>query len=228
MGDLFGKVNKGLNSSGLAGPANQILSRSETGRAILDPMDLYGDRAAATRDQASAIATQSAADSITAQEEMRQIIEEMLAPYRTAGTNALPGFNAMAAGGNANMQTSPQYQFDLQQGMQNVNRGLAAQGRRYSTYGGKQSANFLNALGQEEAQRQYGYNLDPIKMGMGALSTIGGANATAGQNIGNAMSQQGQNLNSIYQNYGQQRQQAFTGAGNALQGLSSYLAYQGK
>jgi hypothetical protein len=190
-----------------------------------DPLDLGGTRAAHTRDTARDISMQGASDSISAQEEMRQIVEEMLGPYRQAGLDALPGFNAMAAGGNADMQMSPQYQFERQQGLQNISRGLGAQGRSKSTYGGKQNANFLNALGQEEANRQYGYNLDPIKIGMGALGTIGNTNASAGQTVGNTLSQTGSNLNSIYQNYGQNRQNSFNQAGNAMNGLASYMAY---
>jgi hypothetical protein len=223
MGDFQNILNPGAALIG--GVSGTDSEAYDWFNQISDPMDLFGVRAGNTRDESSNIAMQGAADSITAQEEMRQIVEEMLGPYRQAGLDALPGFNAMAAGGNAEMQMSPQYQFERQQGLQNINRGLGAQGRRMSTYGGKQTGNFLNALGQEEANRQYGYNLDPIKIGMGALGTIGNTNASAGQTVGNTLSQTGSNLNSIYQNYGQNRQNSFNQAGNAMNGLASYMAY---
>ena len=133
----------------------------------------------------------------------------------------------MSSNGNASTPLSPQYQFQRDQGMKSLQRQLEASGRRYSTFGGQQASNLLNTLGQNEAERQYQANLNQIKLGQGALSTLGGANAAAGQNIGNAFSNMGAGSNSLYQNLGAQRNQSLQQGANALSGLGSYLAYKG-
>lgn len=208
--------------SGMAGGAF-----GETGMALADPLDLFGNQAAALSSKTGNIARQSAADAITAQEEMRRIIQEQLAPYQQGAAAALPDLQAMATEGAVDLPTSPQYEFERDEGLRNVNRGLSAQGLVGSTAGGQRASRFLNALGQEESGRQYGYSLDPVKTGLGAVSSLGSTNALAGQNIGSMYNALGSNLNTSLYNYGQQRQSSLQGAGNALQGLGSYLEYTG-
>ena len=199
----------------------------KTYNVAADPLDLWGSRAAQTQEEMSTIAGKSAAQTVASQEEMRQIIEEMMAPYRQQGEAALGDFTAMSTTGQALTPMSPEYELQRQQGLQNINRGMGAQGRRLSTARDRQAGSFLNALGQEEASRIYGRTLDPIKMGAGATGAVGAAGAAAGQNIGGMYGNIGNAMNTSMQQYGQQRQQSMQQAGNALSGLGSYLAYSG-
>ena len=191
---------------------------------IVDPMDIFGIAAGETQDEMDYILRQSAMDAITSQEEMRQINKGLLAPYQQGGVNALSSLERMATNGPVSMQTSPEYSFQRDEGLRNINRGLSARGLTNSHYGGKQAAGFLGQLGQEEANRQYLRTLDPVKMGLGALSSVGQANAMAGQNVGGIYGNLGSTLNDSMYNYGQQRQDSFNSLGTTLGGAASYIA----
>jgi hypothetical protein len=210
---------------GFQGPANAILNQSSTGKKILDPMDIYGERAENTSDTISRLAVEGAQSSIDSQEEMRQTIEGLMAPYRQRGTNALADFTAQATGGQTQTQLSPEYMMQRTEGIQNINRGMGALGRRLSTSRDKKMGNFLGKLGQEESSRQYGRNLDAIKAGMGAVSTMGAAGQNASQNVGSMYGNLGNAMNANAQNYGAARNQSMQQAGNAMSGLGQYLAY---
>lgn len=220
-----GSTYNDANRYGAFGPANAALGQSETGQTILDPLDLFGVRAGETQDEMDAIAYGSAQDAIAAQEEMRQIIAQYLEPYRQGGLDALGDFQSMATTGQVGNALSPEYQFQRDQGMQNINRQLSAAGRRNSTYGGRVASDFLGQLGQEEGYRQWGRSLDAIKMGMGAMNSLGGAAANAGQMANSLYGGLGQNLNASAQNYGQNRANTLYQAGNALSGLGAYAQY---
>jgi len=190
-----------------------------------DPLDIYGERADENRNRLENIQMDSANEGIAAAEEMRQIIETYLEPYRTAGMGALPDFAAQVTTGQTQNALSPEYLYGRDQGMKNVNRQLSAQGRRHSTFGGEQMGAFLGALGQEEAQRQYGRNLDAIKMGQGVTDTLGGADQTLGGQAGSMYQNLGNALNMGYQNYGAQRRNSMTNAGKAIGGAGDWAIY---
>jgi hypothetical protein len=226
MGSVFSGFSKILDPGSMLTDSvfGEDSAISKGLNVISDPLDLFGKRAASTQDEIAGIAEQSAADSITAQEEMRRIIQEYLSPYRDAGSNALGDYQALATNGDANTPVSEQYKWQRDMGLRNIKRGLSARGLANSTYGGQQAANFLGGLGQEEASRIYGTNLDAIKMGLGAVNSLGGATANAGANIGSTFNALGANQNAIQQNYGAARNQSFQQGANALQGLAQYLA----
>lgn len=196
-----------------------------TASFVRDPLDLFGARASQTQADINDIAYDSAQSGIDAQEEMRQIIAQYLEPYRQSGLDALGDFQRMATTGQTSNALSPEYQWQQEQGMQNINRRLAAAGRRNSTYGGRVAADFLGQLGQEEASRQWGRNLDQIKLGMGAVNSLGGAAQNAGSNVNSLYGNLGNTVNASAQNYGANRAQSLTSAGNALSGAGAYWQY---
>lgn len=138
-----------------------------------------------------------------------------LKPYQTLFDQAQGGINAYgdATGANGaagytnatnNFQTNPGYQFQLNQGLQAIDRGAASKGMLTS-------GNTLNAEQQygtglaNQSYQQYVQNLQPyLGLGQSAASGIGTLNA----NLGNS-------LNSSYGNQGNLAYNTQAGIGNA-------------
>lgn len=120
-----------------------------------------------------------------------------LNPYVQAGTGALSGLNALAAGDYSAFQNSPDYQFALQQGVQGVDRSAAARGSLYS--GGQQAdlTNFAQGMASQQLGSYRNNLMSLAGMGQSAAGQIAGAGqgyANAyGQNVNNAADAQGSN-----------------------------------
>jgi hypothetical protein len=122
-----------------------------------------------------------------------------LAPFRTAGTNAL-GVASDLSGANgpdaataamANFQTSPGYQFSMDQGLRAVDAGAAAKGMARSGATIKGEQEFGTGLADQEFGNYYNrlFNLSTL----GETAAAGGAAtantaATLGQGAGNMQS----------------------------------------
>lgn len=112
---------------------------------------------------------------------------------------------------------SPDYQFNLDQGQQAINRSLAARGRSLSGAGVKEGARYASGL----ASREYGAFVDRLMQQAGLGSTGIGASAAAGANsAGNVASIVGNAGNARASIYGQQA----ANLNNSVQGgISNYL-----
>jgi hypothetical protein len=198
-------------------------SSSNMFNQISDPMDLFGRRAKGTAGDIRNIQMGSARDSITAQQEMLDQLNALYDPYRQASMGQFPNYLSMTTGGQADIPTSPMYEMETERGRRAINRGAAAQGLYGSTARGASLADFLLQAGQGEAARQYGRQLDMQRIGTDAISAMGGAGRSAGQNVSNTYGNLGSMLNASQQNYGQQRQDSMNQGAGALFGLSQYL-----
>ena len=125
-------------------------------------------------------------------------------PYMQAGTTGLQSYlGSLGLGGNearqsalSSFQTSPGYQFALNQGLQGVQRGLSASGMTGS--GAEQKA--LNDYAMGMANQEYGNWQNRLSglAGMGQTSAESAAGRTYGA---------GTNLANLGLNYGQQYSQ---------------------
>jgi hypothetical protein len=191
--------------------------------SLTDPLDLRGYRAKDTRNSIRDTQMGAARDSITAQQEMLDQLNALYDPYRQASMGQFPNYLAMTTGGQADIPTSPMYEMETERGRRAINRGAAAQGLYGSTARGASLADFLLQAGQGEAARQYGRQLDMQRVGTDAISAMGGAGRSAGQNVSNTYGNLGSMLNASQQNYGQQRQDSMNQGAGAMFGLSQYL-----
>lgn len=195
-------------------------SGNKTMSTILDPMDLFGYRAGATRDK---VAEQQRAALAIQLNEQRSAYDAAVAqqkPYYDAGVNAL---NQLSTPGD--IPLSAQYNRDMEQGSRALNRSLAASGQFRSSRAGNEFGNFYNQLSGAEASRRYNDALDPIKIAQSAMMGMNGASDTFGAGSAGAINNfSGQMANNALL-YGQQRADAFNtfgqSANNALQSYAS-------
>jgi hypothetical protein len=87
-----------------------------------------------------------------------------------ANNAPMPGVLNMQGANGASYETSPLYQWQLQQGEKNINRSLEARGRQNSSYGLNTLANFYNSLGANEAQNNYNRTFQMAQLGLQASS----------------------------------------------------------
>jgi hypothetical protein len=85
-----------------------------------------------------------------------------------ANNAPMPGVLNMQGANGASYETSPLYQWQLQQGEKNINRALEARGRQNSSYGLNTLANFYNSLGANEAQNNYNRTFQMAQLGLQA------------------------------------------------------------
>jgi len=117
----------------------------------------------------------------------------------------------------ASFETSPLYQWQLKQGEKGINRALRARGRFNSSVGMNTLANFYNALGAAEADKQYGRTFDQQKLGLqAALAEAAQRGQLTGQ-LGNLYSSLGGAMAGGSERYG----------GNIADLIRQYAAAQG-
>ena len=193
---------------------------------------VIGAYAADSAGKKSARASQQATDATVA-EQARQYDQTRadFAPGRELGNSAILDIQKLfgrtqnqdgtwSPQGAPNMNVffkSPDYQFNLDQGQQAIDRSLVARGRGLSGAGVKAGARFAQGL----ASNEFGnfYNRLASQAGLGQAAT--GATASAGANAANSISQ-------AYMANGQNRASAYTmgaqGVNNAAQGaLGNYM-----
>lgn len=203
--------------SGALGPANYALAEygGETGAMLLDPMDLFGERAASTQAEIDRITRESTQAGINALREQYERASALQQPFLEYGQEALGRFGQYEQG--------PYFQQQLEEGRNALMGSAAAAGLGQSSYSANRLADFVNQLTQEDVQRQYMQNIDAIRAAQGAAGSIGAASQQLGQGAGALYGQQGSLANLAAQNYGQQRAQAYQGAGQVLSGLGAYM-----
>jgi hypothetical protein len=144
----------------------------------------------------SAANTEASAANAAAQvqQNMFNQTQANLLPYMGAGTNALAAYQAaLGLGGQSNaqimnqLQNTPGYQFQLQQGLGAINNAASAAG-------GVNSGNTLRALTQygqglaNQTYQQYLGNLSGLAgSGQNAAANLGGLSASVGSNIGSSL-----------------------------------------
>lgn len=199
------------------GTAAAILGGSLIGGAT----SLIGSKKAAS-------AAQQAQDTATA-ESRRQfdLVREDTAGQRALGDSALARIRQMYGYGGTPEQpaapdmsgffTSPDYQFNLGEGQQAIDRSAAARGGLLSGRAVKEGQRFASGL----ASREFSGYMDRLLQQAGIGSTGIGASAAAGSNAAS-------NIGSAALNAGNLRSSAYmagaTGVNNAAQGgLGNYL-----
>lgn len=183
--------------------------------------------------------TQYGQQAISAIQQMFGQAQSALSPFYTTGANALQGFMSAlpglttpfgatpgsGPGGQvnptqtlANLQSTPGYQFSLQQGTQAATNAATAQGLGGSGNMLKGVTNYAEGLANTTYQQQYQNYLQqqqqnanllyqPVNTGASAAGSLASAAGTAGTGISNA-----------YQGIGQAQAGAYTLAGNAIGG----------
>lgn len=144
-----------------------------------------------------------------------------LAPWRTAGSNALDILMRTQGGDMSGFTTSPGYQFRQQEGLKAIDRSNAARG-------------LLNSGAADKARMRYGEGLAGAEFGdwwnrLAGVAGVGQAatntTAAAGQNAAN-------NISNAYQQAGNARASSYANTGSAVNSginnvLSAYLFSQG-
>ena len=199
-------------------------------RQISDPMDLFGGRAGAARDEISGILTASAQEGIAMQEEQESFLRDRYDPYYQGAVGedgALSNLQTMAQGGEMDYTPSRLFEYQKRKGLENIKTGQAKAGLLYSSATETRKAGFMGDLAAEESERAYGGQLSRVQMGAGAAGAVSAAGANVSGNIGALYSSLGAGLNVTQQAYGQGRQASFQTAGNTLGNLATYQAQQG-
>jgi hypothetical protein len=185
-----------------------------------------------------------------------------LSPYTAAGASALPGLATLASSGptgggtdyldlaynqylpprmtQAELEQTPGYQFQLQQGLKQTQSAAAARGLGVSGASLKGAAEFVTGLADKNYQNQFNNAQtrfkDVLELNTGqqgqltnqynrlsGLATIG-ANAAAG--LGTQGVDAARNAGNALTTAGGAEAAGLTGAANALnQGLQGYLSY---
>lgn len=128
-------------------------------------------------------------------------------PYYDVGTSALTRLDRLAAGDYTGFQTSPEYQFNLEQGQEGLLRGAASRGA-------------LNAGGTDADLLRFSQGLASGELGNYTrnLQYLAGLGQSSAQGLGGSASQAASNIGAIQANQAQQNA-AITG--NTLGQLSS-------
>jgi hypothetical protein len=169
-------------------------------------------QAGAVRDASSA----SIAEQRRAEEQARSDLQ----PWRTAGENAL-GVSADLSGANGpdaataamkNYQTSPGYQWQLDQGLRAVDAGAAAKGMTRSGATLKAEQTFGAGLADQDFGQYYNRLFNLSNVGQASAAKQAYATQSAAGNISQSDTGMGNAMSSIYGNTAQ----GIGNAGNAL------------
>ena len=173
-----------------------------------------------------------------------QQLQSNLQPYMNIGTDYLPQLNNQLQNmyGSAfnfdptesQLQSTPGYQFTLQQGMKNTNNALAAKGLNLSGAQAKGLANYTTGLADTTYQQQYNNALQQFQANYGVasdqynrLAGLVGLGQSSAAGVGNAGLQTAQQAGN-YLTQGANASAAGTvGSANAISGGLSSLGGQG-
>jgi hypothetical protein len=153
-----------------------------------------------------------------AEETQERMLERQIGlqePFRQAGLVGLPRLQQMITGegGPIDIEASPLYQWQREQGEEAINRAAAARGGFGATSTVQRLGEFQRGLGAEETQRQYGRLLDLVNIGRGATTTAGAQIGQAGMGIAGAQERAGAGMAGLQQLGGQQRASMYAGMG---------------
>jgi len=210
----------------------------------------------------SSKAAGAASDAANLQKMQYLMTRQDLSPFMGAGASALPGLSALANAGptgggrdyvdlaynqylpprmtQAELEQTPGYQFQLQQGLKQTQSAAAARGLGVSGASLKGAAEYVTGLADKNYQNQFAnaqtrFN-DVLALNTGqqgqltnqynrlsGLATLG-ANAAAG--LGTQGVDAAKNAGNALTTAGQTEAAGLTGASNALnQGVQNYLSY---
>lgn len=159
-----------------------------------------------------------------------------LAPYQQAGTNAIGGLNALAAGDYSGFESSPDYLFAQQQGLQGLDRSAAARGSLFSGGADADRMTFNSGLATQNLGNYRNSLMGLANMGASSSSALAGVGqnyaGAYGQNLNNSANAQSSNalaqgnnwsqaltgLGGLANNYAQGRQSAYSPANSLLSG----------
>jgi hypothetical protein len=149
---------------------------------------------------------QSSANAAQAAAEARARAD--LLPYNTAGMQATTGATDLlglngpdaATAARANFQTSPGYQFSMDQGLRAVDAGAAAKGMLRSGATLKAEQTFGTGLADQEFSNYYNRLFQLSTLGENAAAKTGANAVTTGQGIAGTDVSTGAALSSIYGN----------------------------
>lgn len=152
----------------------------------------------------SAKAQQKGGDAAIAEQRRQydQTREDQL-PWLQAGQGALGQLQKLNAGDYSGFTDSPDYAYTRDEGMNGINRHLAAKGGFYSGGGDADRMRFLSGLASQNYNTYYNRLANLAGVGQTAANNLGSFGQSAASNIGNAQMANGQARASTYGAYGQ-------------------------
>jgi len=170
--------------------------------------------------KASKTQAQSAQQGIDAQERMFERQNELQAPWRKAGEEALNKLIPLASNytkfGPEQFQQDPGYAFRLSEGMKALDRTAAARGGLLSGSTLKGAQRYGQDLGSQEYMNAFNRYQTERNAQLNPLQSLAGLGQTATNTLTNAAGQMGQNYATGYGNVGQARASGYLGGTNAL------------
>jgi hypothetical protein len=170
--------------------------------------------------KASKTQAQSAQQGIDAQERMFNTQNELQAPFRKAGEEALNKLIPLSSNytpfGMNQFTQDPGYAFRLSEGMKALDRTAAARGGLLSGGTLKAAQRYGQDLGSQEYQNAFNRYQIERNAQLNPLQSLAGLGQTATNTLTGAAGQMGQNYATGYGNIGQARASGYVGGANAL------------
>lgn len=163
-------------------PAAAIAAVATVGSAVIG----------ANASRSASNAQQRAADaSIAEQQRQYDQTRQDQMPFLESGYKALDRLNAISRGDMSAFQTSPDYQFRLDQGTKNIGNSFAARGGAFSGNALRGLTAFNSGLASSEFGNWWDRQAGLANGGRNAASTVGAAGTNAANNTSNALLAQG-------------------------------------
>jgi hypothetical protein len=170
--------------------------------------------------RASKTQAQAAQQGIDAQERMFNTQNELQAPFRKAGEEALNKLIPLSSNytpfGMSQFQQDPGYAFRLSEGMKALDRTAAARGGLLSGSTLKGAQRYGQDLASQEYTNAFNRYQTERNAQLNPLQSLAGLGQTATNTLTNAAGQMGQNYATGYGNVGQARASGYLGGTNAL------------
>jgi hypothetical protein len=170
--------------------------------------------------RASKTQAQAAQQGIDAQERMFNTQNELQAPFRKAGEEALNKLIPLSSNytpfGMNQFQQDPGYAFRLSEGMKALDRTAAARGGLLSGATLKGAQRYGQDLASQEYTNAFNRYQTERNAQLNPLQSLAGLGQTSTNTLTNAAGQMGQNYATGYGNVGQARASGYLGGTNAL------------
>jgi len=170
--------------------------------------------------RASKTQAQAAQQGLDAQERMFNTQNELQAPFRKAGEEALNKLLPLSMNytpfGMDKFTQDPGYAFRLSEGMKALDRTAASRGGLLSGATLKGAQRYGQDLGSQEYTNAFNRYLIERNAQLNPLQSLAGFGQTATGTLTNAAGQMGQNYATGYGNVGQARASGYVGGTNAL------------
>jgi hypothetical protein len=170
--------------------------------------------------RASKTQAQAAQQGIDAQERMFNTQNELQAPFRKAGEEALNKLLPLSMNytpfGMDQFTRDPGYAFRLTEGMKALDRTAASRGGLLSGATLKGAQRYGQELGSQEFQNAFNRAQIERNAQLNPLQSLAGLGQTSTNMLSGAAGQMGQNYATGYGNIGQARASGYVGGANAL------------